>query len=70
MKLAVIFSVPMTTSPGFAWRWRSADYKRESAEWFIFYRDCVEDAERNGYKVELGRIEAHDTPQRSNVKRV
>jgi hypothetical protein len=63
MKLAVIFSVPVTTTPGFAWRWRSADHKKESAEAFVFYRDCVTDAERNGYKVELGRIEQNPTNQ-------
>jgi hypothetical protein len=61
MKLAVIFSVPSTTSSGFEWRWRSADHKHESANSFFFYRDCVTDAERNGYKVELGRIEKNTT---------
>jgi hypothetical protein len=57
MKAAVIFSVPMNTTKSFAWRWRSADDERDSADSFRFYADCAADAERNGYKVELRRIE-------------
>ena len=58
MKAAVIFSVPMRTAKRFAWRWRSADHTRASTQSFRFYAECVADAERYGYKVELGRIEA------------
>jgi hypothetical protein len=58
VKIAVIFSVPMSTAKSFAWRWRAADYKQESTQSFSFYYECVANAERSGYKVELGRIEA------------
>jgi hypothetical protein len=58
MKAAVIFSVPVNTTESFAWRWRSADHQRDSTQFFRFYADCAADAERNGYKVELRRIES------------
>jgi len=58
MKAAVIFSVPMSTSQRFAWRWRSEDYRQDSTESFRLYHLCVADAERNGYEVRLSRIGA------------
>ena len=53
MKPAVIFSVPITTSPGYCWRWRSADGKADSKSQFGYYYDCVADAQANGFAVEL-----------------
>lgn len=58
---AVIFSIPMATSSGFAWRWRAEDDSKESAEAFLYYADCLTDAKRNGCDVELGRVESHFT---------
>lgn len=57
MKVAVAFSVPITTAPGFAWRWRSEDNKRESSSYFIYYADCTADAQRHGYTVK--QVPAH-----------
>jgi len=51
MKGACVFSVPMTVKPGFGWRWRAEDYSQESTEWFVFRRDCILDAQRNGFTV-------------------
>jgi hypothetical protein len=51
MKVGIAFSVPVTTAPGFGWRWRSEDHTRESSKVFVFYADCVADAERHGYKI-------------------
>jgi hypothetical protein len=51
MKVGIVFSVPIPTAPGVGWRWRSDDYQMESTEFFVFYADCIADAERNGYKV-------------------
>ena len=48
----------MSTAKRFAWRWRSEDYTQDSKRSFAFYADCLADAERNGYTVEMGRIEA------------
>ena len=49
---AVIFSIPMTTSPGYCWRWRSVDGKTDSKGRFLFYHDCLSNAEANGYSVQ------------------
>ena len=53
MKPAVIFSLPAMTSRGYCWRWRSVDGKTDSAGPFAFYQDCREDAQANGYAVQL-----------------
>ena len=58
MKTATTYSVPLTIAPGFGWKWRSDDGKRVSPEWFVFHRDCVADAKRNGYAVEPGNPSA------------
>jgi hypothetical protein len=57
MRKAVVFSIPLSTSDSFAWRWRSEDHARESDAAFRYYLDCVEDAKRYGYTVEVGRVE-------------
>ena len=58
MKTAIIFSVPTKTcAAGFCWRWRSADGKAASAEWFVYYYECLADARANGYDPQpLGTI--------------
>jgi hypothetical protein len=58
MTTAVIFSVPCIPDPGFAWRWRAQDNSEECRDAFRYYADCVADAKRKGFTVELGRIEA------------
>ena len=52
MKVAILFTIPITIAPGFGWKWRAQDSARESTELFVFYGDCVADAERHGYTVE------------------
>ena len=52
MRVAVLFSVPMATSAGVSWRWRSADGKTDSAQSFAGYYECLENAQANGYHVE------------------
>ena len=51
-RAAVIFSIPMTTTPGYCWRWRSADGKTDSNGAFVYYHDCLSNAEANGYSVQ------------------
>jgi hypothetical protein len=53
MKNAEIFSVPSPDVNGYAWKWRCADSATESAQSFQLYFDCLTDAKRHGYKVEL-----------------
>lgn len=59
MKSAVIFSIPDTTSKGFAWRWRSDNYldDLESSDAFDQYYECVADAEARGYTVSMAPAE-------------
>jgi len=52
MKVAILFTIPITIAPGFGWKWRAQDSARESTELFVFCGDCVADAERHGYTVE------------------
>jgi hypothetical protein len=54
---AVVFSVPLRTTDAFVWRWRSEDHTCESGGAFRYYLDCVADAKRHGYTVEIGRLE-------------
>ena len=51
MKAARIYSVPMTINRAFGWRWRAEDYSQESTDCFVFRKDCIADAKRNGYIV-------------------
>lgn len=62
MKAAIAFSVPITTAPGFGWRWRADDYKQESSEFFVFYYDCVADAQCHGYKVKPVSVHGRTAP--------
>ena len=67
MKTGVIFSVPLNTTREFGWRWRSGDFEDGSIDSFRFYAECVADAERKGYKVQLGRIESRGDPAREEA---
>ena len=62
MKPAVIFSIPMTTSPGYCWRWRSVDGKTDSKVPFVYYHDCLADAKTNGHSVELAIARGDTAP--------
>ena len=59
---AVIFSIPMTTSPGYCWRWRSADSKTDSEGHFVFYHDCLANAEASGYAVQQDVAQGNTAP--------
>ena len=64
MKRAVIFSIPMTTSPGYCWRWRSLDGKTDSMEPFVYYYDCLANARANGYAVQPTDVFGENGPRR------
>ena len=53
MKTAVVFFVPIAmSSAAVCWRWRSIDGTADSNRSFQYYRDCVDDARTNGYRIE------------------
>jgi hypothetical protein len=62
MKIAKVFSIASDDAPGYAWKWRSADSKIESAEVFTLYHDCLMDAQKQGYEVELTRAQGLTAP--------
>jgi hypothetical protein len=62
MNTAQIYSIPIKSASGFGWKWRSAEGETVSRQWFIFYYDCLSDARRRGYHVELQRRHGPDSP--------
>ena len=58
MKAASVFSVPGAKPVGYAWKWRSADGKHESEATFQYFYECVEDARKAGYTIDLASAEA------------
>jgi hypothetical protein len=62
MNAAVIFSLPAKTSHGYCWRWRSVDGKTDSTGQFVYYHDCLADANANGYSVQLAVARGNTAP--------
>ena len=52
-KIAKIVSVRSGDAQGFCWQWQSADGKHRAAAKHGYYYECVEDARKAGYDVEL-----------------
>ena len=52
-RTAIVFSVLVGTN-AFAWKWRSSDSTEKSSASFALFFDCVQDARRAGYTVQLG----------------
>jgi hypothetical protein len=53
MKTATISAIPAGGTPGYAWTWRSNTDNATSASAFTYYFDCVTDARKHGYNVDL-----------------
>jgi len=70
VKAAVLFYLPMTTSAGVCWRWRSVDGKTDSTQAFSSYHDCLEDARAKGYCVEATAQRADTAPAMRSSRRV
>ena len=51
MKSAEVYSTRAQTAHGFAWKWRSNDYRKSSSLASVSYEDCVADARNSGYTV-------------------
>jgi hypothetical protein len=56
-KKAQVYSVRIAGDSSFAWKWRSADGARQSPGAFVYFFDCVTDAKKSGYAVDL--VPAH-----------
>jgi len=62
MKTATISAVSAGEVPGYAWTWRCTADNTASASAFAFYYDCVTDARKHGYHVELSRAHGAMAP--------
>lgn len=62
MKNATVFSIPLHNANGFSWRWRCVDGTYESNKVFLLYHDCLMDAQRRGYEVELTHAQGLTAP--------
>ena len=68
MKPAVIFSIPAKTSHGYCWLWRAVDSKVDSKKHFVYYHECLADAQANGYSVQLSVAQGTTAPGRGPVR--
>jgi hypothetical protein len=50
-KTAQIFAVQSRNAHGFRWKWHSTERDQESKNTFVYYFECLQDAERAGYAV-------------------
>ena len=50
---AIVRPVPARTEQGYRWQWRSVDGACVSANAFDLFYDCLDDARKHGYEVEL-----------------
>ena len=64
---AVVFAIPLATAPGYCWRWRAADGKTDSKKAFVFYYDCLADAEASGYSVRPEEPHGETAPSRGSL---
>lgn len=62
MKKAEICPVDSTSEVGYAWEWRCLGGKTKSAGVFQTYFECLEDARKAGYEVELTRAQGMTAP--------
>ena len=62
MQLAQIVPIAAADPHGFAWKWRCVASKAESKQAFSLYYDCVCDARKHGYQVDLPRAHGLTAP--------
>jgi len=62
MKKAKLFSIPAGTPPGYAWKWHCEADKKGCKDAFMLYYDCLSDAKKSGYEVELVRAHGATSP--------
>jgi hypothetical protein len=53
MARCVLYAVGRNTTPGFMWMWRTADGGERSQRAFLYFHDCMEDAQAQGHQVDL-----------------
>jgi hypothetical protein len=61
-KKAQVYSVRIPAESGFAWKWRSADGRKQSPGAFVYFFDCVQDAKKSGYVVDMVPVHGSTAP--------
>jgi hypothetical protein len=62
MKLAILMAEAAASASGLSWTWHCDEDQAKSARVFEYYYDCVVDAQRHGYLVELARAHGASAP--------
>ena len=62
MKTATIQAVAAGEAWGYAWKWHCSSEHTQSATAFAYYFECLTDARRRGYDVELTRAHGDMAP--------
>jgi hypothetical protein len=62
MKTATVFTIATGEPHGYAWKWRCATGTVTSAGTFPFYYDCITDARKHGYEVDVTRAHGVTAP--------
>jgi hypothetical protein len=62
MKKARICSIAAATDAGYVWRWQDCSNLAVSASTYDMYFECVEDARKHGYSVELTYASGQNAP--------
>jgi len=68
MKAAVLFPVPTEAAPGYCWRWRSVEGRVSSQKFFVYYYDCLSNAQANGYEAKIEPAVGARSPAHGAVK--
>jgi hypothetical protein len=62
VKVVRLVAVSTPDAHGFGWKWQSADGEHKSREVFTYFHDCMEDARRKGYEVDLWKAKGQTAP--------
>ena len=55
-------SIPSGLPPGYVWKWHCEADKKVCKDSFLFYYDCLSNAKKYGYEVELVRAHGATAP--------
>lgn len=53
MATCLLYAVGATTGRGFVWQWRTIDGRKCADQTFLYFHDCMKDAEAHGHVIDL-----------------
>lgn len=48
-----LYAIPTHEAPGYRWRWRTTNGQVRSKSSFLYFYECLEDAQANGHVVDF-----------------